>query len=90
MNVYRLCAERSAGHGYWRDQRLSDLGFVDVPAQVGRGMPPALRPSLPAQRSGLVRQVQVFVRVAAGRPRSTGKGITSFQLGVVVVVVRRL
>jgi len=67
-------AERAAGNDNWGAERHTDHGVVDLPVELGRRLSRTLRSSLPAERSRLVCQVQVGVRVAAGRPRSPSKG----------------
>ena len=69
-----MCPEWRSGDDIGRHPGLADHGVVHLPARVGQGLSRALRPPLPAQRPRLVRQVQVVLRVAPGRPRGRRQG----------------
>lgn len=67
----------AAGYDHGRDPGLADHGQLRVPLRVGQQVPREVRARLPREQVRLVRQVQVLVRVASGRPRGRLQG-TSF------------
>ena len=60
--------ERAPWDDHRRDQRLADLGLLGVPVCLGQQMQREVRTRLPGEQVRLVRQVQVRIRMAAGRP----------------------
>ena len=72
--ISRLRPEWTSWYDNGWDPGLADHSLLHVPAGVGQGLPRAPRQGLPAQRTRLVRQVQVLVRMAAGRPGCGRKG----------------
>ena len=64
----------AAGHDIRRDSRRQADVVVRLPGGVGPRLRPPTRPSLPSRPARLVRPLQVRLRVAAGRPRSSHQG----------------
>ena len=72
--------ERPAGDDHGGDQGLADHRLLHLPAGVGPALPREVRAGLPAQQVRVVRQVQVALRVAAGRPGGGRQGESTVQL----------